>query len=75
MVFRRKWSKGTHDFFHKLWKSRDASKAGVCLIPDIELTAEPNGLDIPWKHIVFGCIDFDAKAIERFSKQHKQNYK
>lgn len=70
-----KWSKDTHDFFLKLWQSGDASEAGVCLLPVVELTTESGGVQAPWRHLVFGCTDLDAKTVEQYSKEHRRDYK
>lgn len=79
MIFRfyffSKWSKDTHDFYLKLWQSGDAHEAGICLLPVVQLTTESGGVQAPWRNIVFGCTDLDANAIERYSKEHKCNYK
>lgn len=70
-----KWSKDTHDYFQKLWQNGDAYEAGICLLPVIQLTTESGGINAPWRHIVFGCTDLDAKAIEQYGRMHKRNYK
>lgn len=70
-----KWSKDTHDFFLKLWRNVDAFEAGVCLVPVVQLTTEPGGVDAPWRHLVFGCTDLDTKTIEQYSKEHNRDYK
>lgn len=70
-----KWSKHTHDYFQKLWQNGDAIEAGVSLLPVIQLTTESGGINAPWRHIVFGCTDLDAKAIEQYGQMHKRNYK
>lgn len=75
LTFFRKWSKDTHDFFLKLWQNGDALEAGVCLLPVVQMTIESGGVQVPWRNIVFGCTDLDAKAIERYGKEHKLNYK
>lgn len=71
----RKWSKDTHDFFHKLWKNGDAAEAGVSLLPVIRITTESKGFDVTWRDVVFGCTELNEKSIERFSQQHNRNYK
>lgn len=70
-----KWSKDTHDFFLKLWQNGDGYEAGVCLIPVIVLTTEANGINAPWRDIVFKCMDLNAESIERFSEEQQRNYK
>lgn len=72
--YSRKWSKETHDYFHKLWKNGDAAEAGVTLIPTIRITTD-QPYDVPWKDVVYGYTDLSETALERFNSVHKRNYK
>lgn len=71
----RKWSKDTHDYFHKLWKEGNATEAGVSLLPVIRITTESQPYDVLWKKVVFGCTDMTKKTLERLSAEHNRNYK
>ncbi|XP_031626003.1 D-aspartate oxidase [Contarinia nasturtii] len=70
-----KWSKDTHDYFHKLWKDGCAAETGVSLIPAMRVTTESEAYDVLWKDVVFGCINMDEKMLKRLSNEHKRNYK
>lgn len=74
-LFYRKWSKDTHDYFHKLWKNGYAAEAGVTLIPAIRITTDDQPYDVPWKDVVYGCVDMSKTVLERLSSVHKRNYK
>lgn len=73
--FYRKWSKDTHDYFHKLWKNGDAFEAGVCLLPVIRLTTDSQPYTPLWSDIVFGYTELNKNASERLCAQHERNYK
>lgn len=75
ILYYRKWSKDTHDYFHKLWKDGNAEEAGVSLLPTMRLTTEPNPYKALWKEVVFGCTDINTKTLKRLSEEHKRDYK
>ena len=60
------WARKTHDWMESMWKSPDAGKLGVCLIPAIRLNHSP----VPpfWKDVVFGYRELAEEEVRMFGR-------
>lgn len=71
----RKWAKLTLDFIHALWKSGDASKAGICMMPATRLTDEQFDSYRPyWSNAVFGCTELNRDQLDRYGREYGRHY-
>ncbi|KAL7742057.1 hypothetical protein ACLKA6_018305 [Drosophila palustris] len=63
-----KWSKDVHLFLEKIWLSEDAGEAGVCLIPCVRLSTEPNCVvGAFWRDIVYGAVELTEEQLEVYN--------
>lgn len=58
-----------HIFLEKIWRSEDAGEAGVCLVPCVRLSTDPNAVvgDF-WRDIVYGAVDLTAQQLAVYNK-------
>lgn len=70
----RQWSKGTHDFFHDLWKEGLADEAGIVMIPVFRFSTEEATQDPCWKDVVFGFRELTPTEVARIGKEHDRKY-
>lgn len=75
-IFHRKWSKATHEYFHYVWKSGNAVKAGISLISSIRVT-KSNDADslFFWTDIVFGARKLTNQQLNELNHKQKTNFR
>ena len=69
----RKWTKGSLDFFLRLWRDGDASEAGVSLQHLTKLSDRKFDMP-PWKHVALSCKKLTQKRLNEYEKEHKKKY-
>lgn len=69
----RKWAKGGHDFFHRLWRDGDAASAGVSLQHLTKISDKKFDMP-PWMHIYLSCQKLTQTRLNEFEKEHKRKY-
>ncbi|XP_030556558.1 D-amino-acid oxidase [Drosophila novamexicana] len=63
------WSKSMHNFLEKIWLSEDAGEAGVCLLPCVRLSTDPNvSVEDFWRDIVYGAVDLSPDQLAVYNK-------
>ncbi|XP_065569577.1 D-aspartate oxidase-like [Artemia franciscana] len=63
----RIWSEATHDFLESLWKSEDAGRLGISLIPCYRVNVEVEPLPA-WKNTVYGFREMPDKEIQKIGR-------
>ncbi|KAH8392094.1 hypothetical protein KR215_000550 [Drosophila sulfurigaster] len=64
-----KWSKDVHHFLEQIWLSEDAGEAGVCLLPCVRLSTDPNAsVGDFWRDIVYGAVDLTPSQLEVYNR-------
>lgn len=58
-----------HNFLEKIWLSEDAGEAGVCLLPCVRLSTDPNvSVEDFWRDIVYGAVDLSPDQLAVYNK-------
>lgn len=62
-------------FLEQIWLSEDAGEAGVCLLPCVRLSTDPNvSVGEFWRDIVYGAVELSPKQLIEYNKDRKVKF-
>lgn len=62
-------------FLEQIWLSEDAGEAGVCLLPCVRLSTDPNvSVGEFWRDIVYGAVELSPEQLIEYNKDRKVKF-